>query len=103
MFHARSDNGDTDADLPGCRYFAVRTDESHLSGWVNEREFEWLCGIFHVEVPAPVTPDPAQQYTAEELLRQAIDALRDAGPVTRNLVAKRAESFLSDEQQDVKP
>lgn len=56
MFQLRSDCGDRDADLPGCRYFSVRTEESHVSGWVSESEFHWLCKLFGA-VP-PEKPEP---------------------------------------------
>lgn len=40
-------------------------------------------------------------YTVEELLDQARNALRDAGPVTRELVAKRIDKFFKNSAETV--
>lgn len=72
MFYERSDCGDFDNNLPGCRYFAVRTDESHLSGWVTEAEFAWLCDHFGIDPPKKSPPPDVESVaydTASKPLR----------------------------------
>lgn len=58
LFRVRDDCGDRDPDLPGCRYFAVRSDESHMSGWVSETEYQWLCERLGVSPPEKPVPPP---------------------------------------------
>lgn len=86
----RSDCGECDADLPGCRYFSARTDESHLSGWVSENEFLWLCERFGFTPPEkrepPAVPD---LLTASKALLCAVgdDATAAAAMQLRDAIA----------------
>jgi hypothetical protein len=56
MFRPSAECGDRDLDLPGCRYFSLRTDESHLSGWVSQSEYRWLCDRFGITPPEKPEP-----------------------------------------------